>query len=427
MQKTRYKLIKEDGYLLLIFFLMSISILIKSHYNNCGSLSFDSIGYLELAKNLVNDEGFYGPYNWHEEKDTYFSIQPIGYPYTIYLTAKLTGLSVFWASKILNMFLVGSILHVFRLLFNKNAYLFGLILLFASFIEIYSYTWSETLFISSLVWFSTSIYFFFVTEKKPFISASLLIISSVILFLSRYIGAFSVGLIGVLGVFYVIKKNTMKASILFTIVVINLLIISTYLYINYIETGYITGAYRRPATSGNLKLLKNLFKAIITESVIPFNDLRFYAKLFLFCQCSILTYTLLKYKNAIIKPLKASKINDEVKIGLIFAIVGVTYLFFIIVFRWNLKFNWWGFRLLGPSSFMLFIASLIFMKNYTRPLLYSNLKKIWIALAIISWIINVPYHTYMHSGTRNCEDFVLKAKELYSESGEDKFLNKQGK
>ena len=72
MRKLFKKLIKEDLYLLVILLLMGISIVVKSFYSNCGYLSPDSINYLELAKNLINDNGFYGPYNWRQQNDTFF-------------------------------------------------------------------------------------------------------------------------------------------------------------------------------------------------------------------------------------------------------------------------------------------------------------------------------------------------------------------
>ena len=65
--------------------------------------------------------------------------------------SKITNFSVFFSSKLLNLVFIGFTLLIFRKLFDKDAYLYGLIFLFSSYLEIYSFTWSETGFIFGLV------------------------------------------------------------------------------------------------------------------------------------------------------------------------------------------------------------------------------------------------------------------------------------
>ena len=48
---------KEDGYLLLMFFLIAILISIKSYFN--GYLTPDSTEYLALAQNLLEGNGYF--------------------------------------------------------------------------------------------------------------------------------------------------------------------------------------------------------------------------------------------------------------------------------------------------------------------------------------------------------------------------------
>ena len=85
--------------------------------------------------------------------------------------------------------------------------------------------------------------------------------ASLLLFMSRYIGAFSFGLIGLLGLYYgAIKKDKSKSFILIGIAVINIGIMILYLYHNYTETGFPTGVKRIPPPETNLQLFYLLLK-----------------------------------------------------------------------------------------------------------------------------------------------------------------------
>ena len=85
---------------------------------------------------------------------------------------------------------MGIILGIFRNLFKHNAYVYGLILLFSSYIEIFSLAWSETIFIVALVWFATSVYLFIVNPKRISLLYFSIMMASLLLFMTRYIGAF---------------------------------------------------------------------------------------------------------------------------------------------------------------------------------------------------------------------------------------------
>ena len=250
------KFYRQDYYLLVIFIMMATAIVVKSYFNLDGYLSPDSTNYLTLAQNLLNGEGYYvSAYGVSDQDREFFAKWPAAYPSFIALMAKLTGLSLFWASKLLNIMLIGIILGILRALFKHNAYVYGLILLFSSYIEIFSYTWSETLFIAALLWFAVSVHLFMANPKKIIFLYFSIMIASLLLFMSRYIGAFSFGLIGLLGFYYaLVKKDRTKALILIAIATLNITIMFLYLHHNYIETGFITGMQRIASHETNLEL-----------------------------------------------------------------------------------------------------------------------------------------------------------------------------
>ena len=116
-----FKIYREDWYLLIIFIMMAIAIVVKSYFHPDGYLSPDSANYLKLAQNLLEGNGYYvSAYSitgTGQDREL-FAAWPIGYPTLIFVVAKLTGLSVFWASKFLNILLIGIILGIFRKLFK---------------------------------------------------------------------------------------------------------------------------------------------------------------------------------------------------------------------------------------------------------------------------------------------------------------------
>jgi hypothetical protein len=393
MKKINFRnypsLIKEDLYLVMVFFLMTIAILSKSFYQSSGYLSPDSTNYLALAQNLLDGNGFYIT-SLNQSGKEFFAIWPIGYPFLIYLLAKLTGLSVFWASKVLNIFFIGLILGILKSLFNKNAYLYGLIFLFASYIEIFTYTWSETAFIFGLVWFSASIFNFVKKPNELFLISVSLLFSSLFLFLSRYIGAFSFGIIGLLGIYFgLVKKDKSKFIILIAISLFNLLLMSGYLYHNLLETGNITGMPRIPSPETNANLFSTLFKASVSELIIHQNDTYFRKNLIFLAQYALIGFFTFKYRGYVFKP-KVQESNNKLILPFIFGIIGVTYLFFIILMRWAAHFDEFSFRLLAPGSFLIFIAIINYIENKTTQQYFKVFKILLLSATLFSWILNAP-------------------------------------
>jgi hypothetical protein len=394
--KLIFNIKKQDWYLIMIFSLMAIAIFVKSYFNTNGFLTIDSTAYLGLAQNLLDGNGFFVYfYGLTGNEREFFAIWPIGYSSLIYLTAKLTGLSVFWASKLLNLFIIGLILIVFRAMFKHNAYIYGLIFLFASSIEIFTYTWSETVFIFGLVWFAASIYIFMLEPKKLVLIYISLFISSLFLFLSRYIGAFSFGLIGLLGLYYgIVKKDKSKSIILISIASINIAIMLGYLYHNYLQTGYSTGMPRIPAPETDGELFVMLLRAIISETIIPMNSISKTAMLIFWMEFSVLIYLIIKYRKNILNLTQNSNNNKITKLILVFVSIGLVYLFFIILMRWLVQFDTYRARLLAPGSFLLFIAFIFYIEKCTTQKLFNEFKIFLLSFALLSYFINFPYSVW---------------------------------
>ena len=413
------KLIKEDKYLLIVFLLMAIAIFVNTYFNSDGYLSSDSYRYLELAQNILKRNSFdVFSFGKNINERGFYSIQPVGYSFLIFIMAKFTGLSVFWSSKILNIFIIGLVLLSFKLLFKKNAYLYSLIFFFASYIKIFSLTWSETIFIFFLYTFAISIYYFLTTSKHLYLVSFAILLTSISLFLSRYIGAFSFGLIGLLGLYYwFIKKEISKSLILVSIASINIILMIIYLNHNYHLSGFKTGMLRVSSSDSTLDFVIQFLKAILVESIIPYTNKHILTKviLFLVVQYSILIYIILKNKIQIIQPNNLKTYFKTISISYVFFIIGLTYILIISFFRWFYMFDDLGERLLAPGSFLLFIALISFLENNSTLLFFKKIKLFLVGISIFSWSINVIYPIVsVHYYTKNYNEVINEIEQKYS-------------
>lgn len=384
---------KNDIKLLLVFCLVSIGIVLKSYFQKDGYLSQDSTNYLRLSQNLLDGNGFYVTDFFSNNGRKLFAVWPIGYPLLISIIAKLFNIGVFWASKILNIIFVGISLVFFKKLFKKNAYVYAMIFFTASYLKIYSHTFSEVPFVFGFLWLSISIFYFMKNDKNNLWLINLLF-ASLFLFLSRYAGAFSIGVIGLLLFFYLIRKEYKTSFKLLGVSIIVLMFITIYLYNNYLESGYLTGVLRAPAPETNFEFIKMLIKSQIDELNLLWrytgNKLLFLTLLFF--QFFIAIYFL--FIPNIKKQLKLSTSNNNEgninkNIWRIFLFVGIIYWFSIVFLRWS-NFFTFNFRILSPATFLFLLSLITYIESHYKKIFFNKFKLVFIIIAILSFILNVP-------------------------------------
>jgi hypothetical protein len=385
---------KEDFFLLIIFILLSSSIIIKSFFHVDGYLSSDSHNYLSLAQNLLEKKGFYTQSNLHNGNN-FFSLWPIGYSFFIFLVSKFFNLSVFWASKFLNVFFIGLILINFKIIFRKNAYLYATIFLFASNIDLFSYTWSETMFIVALIWFSSSLKEFIKNPEILFLTFISLSFSTLFLFLSRYAGIYSLIILLLFTGYFVYLKNFKKATLITGIFIINLLFIAFYLSNNYSETNFIFGESRSFFPREISEFILILAKALIGEIIIIDTHLRttfFYLIIYSIYILIFCRFLFDIYKN---KKLYFKKQNDIFSSKL-YGLLGLLYYLFIIILSYTIGFDSLNYRLLAPGSILIFIAIINFLNESFKRKYIIYFKFYLILIAFFSWIIHFPVKTLIN-------------------------------
>lgn len=304
-----------------------------------GKLSPDSTGYLEIAH--YNLTGFFhhgNPDHRYVPGGAWVTLWPPLYPALIALVSKLAGLSVFVASKLLGVvFMLGSV-AVVRRHFTTYGAVPALVLVTYGNLKIWSHTWSEAPFIFLLVVLSvllSRIMDYKAGSLNRFLAGVYLCLTA--LFLTRYIGLFSLGSVGVVGLLTLLQGRWSVTLRLFITAILSGLTSGAWLWLNYHLTGNLMGPDRIPAPEGHGELLLALTGGLL-DSSIPF---------VLFLPFLILWVLRGAPRGPVV----------QVPVGISgFLVVGLTYLAAIIYARWTTQFDSFNVRLLSPGVNLLLIA-----------------------------------------------------------------------
>jgi hypothetical protein len=360
-------------------------ILLKTYFDLDGCLSPDSTYYLRLAKNLIAGEGFrIADYN-SPDGQSFFGIWPVGYPVMIFIISKLTGLGVVWASKVLNLLIIGIILLLFKYIFKENVYWAGLIFFVTSVILVFSYTWSEGPFILFLLFVSISLYKCDETSGKLLWIAGLFF-SGIALFMMRYIGLFSVGVIGLIALVNLYRRRWLFSIKLLIIASLQMIFAGLYLYHNIVSTGYLTGMPRDLPEESNFELLKQLLSALKDE--------------FLVIKCGmplLISLGLLLLLGIYLFKTRGKSHYNEKTDGLskYFLLTGIVYFVAIIGAKWFSNFSPLDFRYLFPGTFMIILSLVAYLQGKPSVKIMNSAILYLIILALLS-IHYIPQRSYIY-------------------------------
>ncbi|MCL2717256.1 MAG: hypothetical protein FWE14_00525 [Lachnospiraceae bacterium] len=404
----------ENLLLVVILFCVTVSILSRSYFD-LSYISPDSAHYLRAAREILRGNGF----NVYPE---WFGIWPIGYPFLIAVVAFITRAEIYLASKILSVIIVWLIGIMLYKRFGKTAWLYAFVMLNVGFRYIFFYTWSETTFILGMFLFAFWTADIICEDTVRISHYIKLTLAALLLFLSRYIGAFALIIVGLLwlgNMYSALKfrdKTAWKRVIYLSLsgVAAGAFII-TYLLINQKMTGYMTGLARVPA--GQVRdLLLELYRAQMIEMDYVFDT--FFsigsarlALLLWFIFIGFLIFSVTKNKKNIIKR------DKDVIIPIIFIIIGTVYWVAIVIMRLASDFDDFGFRLLFPSSFMLFIgfAGLLVQNEKVKAFIIRYCGKFIPALCLMGFLLMILVITPRLNGTSGYRQVKANVLATYAE------------
>lgn len=376
--------------LLLLFLCLCLILLLNSYFDPNGYLSPDSTYYLRLSKNLLTGEGFRIADYQSPDGESFFAIWPVGYPILIFLMSKLTGLGIVWASKVLNLVIIGVILLLFRYIFRKNAYWVGLIFFIDAIIELFSFTWSEGPFILFLFCIPILLYKTVETNGK-IVWLSGLLFSGIALFMMRYIGLVSAGIIGLIALTSLFRKRWRLSIRLLIVAILQLIFAGVYLYHNKIASGFITGMPRALPEESNHELLNQLISALKDEFLI----IKWEVPL-------LISLALLFLLSVYLFKTRSKKYKDEKFDGLwkYFLLTGILYYVTIIGARWFSNIEPLYFRFLAPGTFLIILSVATYLQG--KPgIKIMNSTKLYLLIVAIFTIHHFPnkYPVYKYLTT----------------------------
>lgn len=205
------------------FLLICALVYLKLRADSAYFLTPDSHFYLQAAQNLLSGKGYAITF---EGKETFCAIWPIGYSALIAGMAWLTTFSVETASKIVNLLALAGCFWLIQRRFRENAWFVSLGFSASSLIQLYTNTWSETLFILFVLGFCV---FFSPTERANQWQKEGSVIFAVAAFFTRYAGIFLL--------IPLMLRRQYKAVFYFVVWIVG------YLFFNFYHTDTYTGGH----------------------------------------------------------------------------------------------------------------------------------------------------------------------------------------
>ena len=386
----------SDLKLTALFAIITATIILRVSVEQTGYCTPDSRYYLEGAQNIIDGEGFYHSNEYPipkiktPENQTYFAVWPIGYSLLIAGFAFIFSLPVFWASKVVNIFFLGLCFLLFRKMNKEKVYLLALIMGSFSFLEVFSYTWSEAPLMFGLLWFVYALYYFLQNEHSTLFLFHLFC-SALFLFLIRYVGGFSFFILGGLSGYYWLNKKYNPAINLLFILFILISIAGLYLYNNYLQTGYLTGGERLYPDRESLSLFSwYLFVGLFNEFFIIKNYYWRHEPVGLFLATAL--FQLLVMAFIYFRYLKGHKFKFTAKdkLSLSFGLMGIFYLFLLICIRLLSPFDPFDYRILSPFTLCIYTAIMLYLVNDERSKKFNGTHKYIALLFYVSLILNLP-------------------------------------
>lgn len=326
-----------------------------------GYLSPDSRRYLAFAQNLLDGRGL-GRLNDGRGTLAFdaLAIWPPGYPLLIALVAWVTGTSVFVASKLLSIAAAAAIAAMISRSLGSAAPAAAIVLLSASAVRIFSYSWSETVFLALMVAFALALAGVWrrraETLRRFAIPVAAAALAAAGLAFTRYIGIFSIGCLGLLALALVAERRIGRAALVAAAVAVVAAAVVALLLHNVEVSGYATGQPRTPAPETNARLATTLAHALISEAVFPLQAVSLgssWHRKVIVAQVVLLLPGLL----ALFRRRRTGANGGWLDTRAVCLIgVGLAYGVAIVVLRWTRDFDPFDYRLIGPAAILVLIG-----------------------------------------------------------------------
>ena len=380
--------IKKKHLILFFIYALLISVLLfRINVHVYHYTTPDSLAYLRQSNLILNHWKECSFVNLFEIKQG-FTIWPIGYPLIISIISFLTGFSVLISSKISTFIFLGLSFTLLSYWFKNKTWFLAFSFFSYGSLEVLSQTWSETPFIFFVLFLT-----FIISNEKKFSNIQIFFIVSlvlIILFLIRYVGVIYYVFISIIALIKIIKGEKKKGLYYLGTVSLSSIIVITYLYQNFLISGYSTGINRISLGHQEPWLFgKYFFQGIFNEFSIARNyffDNKSPDLLFII----LLSFQLLIIIFIIFKKIQLKhsiQFNDCQK--LLFQISGI-YLVGIIILKAFIPIDKFDYRILFPFTLPLTISLFSWLIEEKQKIFWKHTHKPIIIFMIISLLANLP-------------------------------------
>lgn len=369
--------------LLFQFLLICAVVYLKLRADSAYFLTPDSHYYLQAAQNLLNGKGYVITV---EGKQTFCAIWPIGYSALIAGMAWLTTLSVETASKIVNLLALAGCFWLILRHFQEKAWFVALGFSASSLVQLYTNTWSETVFVFFVLGFC--IHPFSEKRDEAFWAMGA--------FLTRYAALF-------LLIPLLIQRKFRAAAYY-------LVFISGYLFYNFYQTRTFTGGHgfwpEEPMGARVWRGLRGLGEEFVFFAVRDWDLKRaalntsteWFIDGVALLQLLILT-TICWFAGPSVKPMFKNGLQILFRRGFelqirnsmenVFFLMGISYLLFtIFIYLTDASIESLYFRRLAPSSLLFTLGILAWVSEQKQ--LFERTQWLFVAFFVLSIIHALP-------------------------------------
>ncbi|MDR2546900.1 MAG: hypothetical protein LBC96_05220 [Lachnospiraceae bacterium] len=348
--------------LLLTGILLCISVrIIARGYVNAFHISPDGTHYLRMARQLLHGNGlFIYPDEW-------FATWPAGYPVIVAIMSFITRTEVYLAAMIVAIIIIWSIgISLYRR-FGHTAWVYALFMFNVGFLYIFYFPLSDGVFLLGLILFSFGITDIIVTDEAKKSQYMKLVLAVMMMFLTRYVGVFALVVIGLLWCFMLFTATRSKESkywqkfrYLTIAGSISLVMVMSYLLMNYLMAGHMTGMSRSAAyTEYGFDYFKDILVHLGEQQLLEMSHVfgvfvtiggGVIALLLWLATITFVIYSFTRKR-------KLFALRDEsVILPMVFMSIGIAYLIVMVVMRFTSSFNYVYHRLLFPATMLFFIG-----------------------------------------------------------------------
>lgn len=362
-----------------------------------GFLTPDSTGYLALAQNLLAGRGYTLLELQHTGTYAHFSAQPPLYAAGIAVAGAMlprTPDGIFAASKIFNVLCAAATMVLLARAMPGRGWRAALLLLAMPFLHLFTFTWSEALFIPLLVGFAVALDRLLADGRPSLVMILCAAACAAALAATRYIGAFAL-LLPAFAAVRLLSRDFRRAAPLLFVASAGALTVALLAWWNH-RAGSVAGL-RAATTEPFAVLARETLVNLALAANVMVREGGTWKRIALALATGLIELAALVHVwRAVRREKHAGVITTTLPRTL--AMLGALYLACIIPLRFVIHFDALNYRLLGPGVFCLFAALVLRAEVAFGPAALALFRRWTLVITGIGFLTGAPLYLFDNAG-----------------------------